>query len=162
MSRTLLWVQAGLLALGTALSWAVLFFDYRRFFASGGHVLQFSGCAVTNPLATPCFYGALAFLAALLWALAILRSPARTIGAREQGLQLLIAAGTLFAWGNFAYLAYRFLRPAPTAAAFSCPPAEVPVNPLTAPCFYGALIFLAALVVSVLIRRAWRWSFYRW
>lgn len=159
MSRTLLRVQAAVLALGTAFSWAVLFFDYRRFFASGGHVLQFSGCAVANPLATPCFYGALAFLAAFLWALAILRAPAKAIATRQLGLQWLLGAGTAFAWGNFAYLGYRFLQPSPAAAAFSCPPAEAAANPLTAPCFYGALIFLAALLVSLAIRRAWRRAF---
>ncbi len=148
-----------MLALGTAFSWIVLIFDHRRFFASGGHLLQLSGCVVANPITTPCFYGAVTFLVAFLWALAVLGSPARSVAARQLGLQWLLAAGTLFAWGNFAYLSYRFLRPTPALAAFSCPPTEAPINPLTAPCFYGALIFLATLVVSVVIRRMWRWPF---
>ncbi len=156
MNRTLLWVQAAVLALGVAFSWTVLVFDYRRFFASGGRVLQLSGCAVANPLTTPCFYGALAFLVAFLWAVVILQSPAKAVASRQLGLQWLLAAGTLFAWGNFSWLIYRVLKPPPAAAVFSCPPIEAPAHPLTAPCFYGALLFLVALIDSVVIRKVWR------
>lgn len=154
MNRTLLRVQVAVLALGTGFSWITLVFDYRRFFASGGHVLEISGCAVANPVITPCFYGALAFLAAFVWAIAILRSAPEAASKGQRGLQWLLAAGTVFAWGNFAYEVYRFMQPQPAAAAFSCPAGEAAVNPLMTPCFYGALIFLMALIVSVLIRRA--------
>jgi hypothetical protein len=154
MTRTLLKVQAAVLAVGTGFSWITLVFDYRRFFASGGHVLNISGCVVTNPAMTPCFYGALAFFAAFVWALVILRSAQEVVLRRQRGLQLLLAAGTVFAWGNVAYEVYRFMQPQPPTSAFSCPAGEVAVNPLMTPCFYGALIFLTALVVSVLIIRA--------
>jgi hypothetical protein len=156
MNRTLLKVQVAVLAIGTGFSWITLVFDYRRFFASGGHVLNISGCAVTNPVVTPCFYGALAFLAAFVWAFAILRSAPEAVLKRQRGLQFLLAAGTVFAWGNFAYEVYRFMQPRPAASAFSCLAGEVAVNPLMTPCFYGALIFLTALVVSILITRAHR------
>jgi hypothetical protein len=156
MNRALLKVQVAVLAIGTAFSWITLVFDYRRFFASGGHALNISGCAVTNPVIAPCFYGALAFLAAFAWALVILRSSPDAILKRQRGLQLLLVAGTVFAWGNFTYEVYRFLQPQPAASAFSCPAGEVAVNPLMTPCFYGALIFLTALVVSILIIRARR------
>lgn len=154
MNRTLLKMQTGVLAIGTVFSWITLVFDYRRFFAAGGNVLSTSGCAVTNPLLTPCFYGALAYLAAFVWALAILRSAPDEILKRQYRLQLLLVAGTVFAWGNFAFEAYRFKLAQPAASAFSCPPGEVAVNPLMTPCFYGALIFLTSLVVSVFIIRA--------
>lgn len=153
MSGKLLKAQVAVLAVGTAFSWTTLFFDYRRFFASGGHVLETSGCAVANPIVTPCFYGALAFFAAFLWAVAILRSPPEAVSSRQKGLQWLLTAGTVFAWGNFAYEVYRFLQPQPVASAFSCPPMAEAANPLMTPCFYGALIFLTALVVSLFIRR---------
>ena len=42
-------------------------------------MFEWSDCVVTNPLLTPCFYGALAFLAAFVWALVLLRS-ARAAG----------------------------------------------------------------------------------
>lgn len=156
MERTLLKVQVSVLAIGTGFSWITLIFDYRRFFASGGHVLQFSGCVVTNPIITPCFYGALAFLVAFVSALMILRSTSAMALKKQRGLQLLLAAGTVFAWGNFTYEAYRFMQPQPVASAFSCPAGEAAINPLLTPCFYGALIFLTALVVSVFIIRAHR------
>jgi hypothetical protein len=156
MAQPLLRIQVAVLAVGTAFSWITLLLDYRRFFASGGNVLELSGCAVANPVMTPCFYGALAFLAAFAWAVAIVRSTPDAVPARQRGLHWLLAAGTLFAWGNFAYETYRFLQPQPAPSAFSCPTGEAAVNPLMTSCFYGALIFLTALVVSVLIRRAHR------
>ncbi len=154
MDRLLLKVQVALLALGTAFSWSTLFFDYRRYFAAGGHAFELSGCAVANPLVTPCFYGAMAFLAAFVWALAVLRSPSAAVARRQRGLSALLAAGTVFAWGNFAYEVYRFSQPHAAASAFSCPAGEAAAHPLTTPCFYGALIYLAALVVSLRILRA--------
>jgi len=156
MGKVLLKAQVAVLAIGTGFSWITLAFDYRRFFAAGGQVLELSGCAMANPLVTPCFYGALAFLAAFIWAVAILASAPGAILRRERGLRILLAAGTLFAWGNFGYEVYRYLQPQPAAAAFRCPPGGAAAHPLTLPCFYGALIFLAALVCSVLIIRARR------
>ncbi len=156
MDRRLPWVQAAVLATGTAFSWITLVLDYRRFFAAGGHVLELSGCIVANPVVTPCFYGALAFLAALVWSVLVLRAgpkvEGRGVDVRSQRrLHWLLLAGTIFAWGNFGYLAWLYLRPVPKVSAFACPPGEAPINPLLAPCFYGALIFSAALGVSVAI-----------
>ncbi len=142
--------QAALLAVGCAFSWFTLVIDYQQFFAAGGRVLQLSGCAVTNPAATPCLYGALAFLTAFVWSLALLRHPVEEGFGSQKGLTWLLGAGALFAWGNFAYLAYVFLNARPRSA-LSCPPGEAAVNPIGAPCFYGALIFTAALVVAVLL-----------
>ncbi|MGZ5205645.1 MAG: hypothetical protein ACXWIZ_12175 [Caldimonas sp.] len=147
-------VQVALLGLGTAFSWFTLVVDYRRFFAAGGRVLELSGCAVANPLMTPCFYGALAFLAAFVWSIAVLRSPPQAATRRQRGLHWLLAAGTIFAWGNFAYEVYRFSQPQPSPSAFSCAKDAAVANPLTTPCFYGALIYLAAFVVSLVILRS--------
>ncbi len=156
MNRILLKAQVAVLALGTGFSWITLLFDYRRFIAAGGHMLELSGCAVANPVVTPCFYGALAFLVAFVWALTILRSAPGAVRNRQHKLQFLLAAGTAFAWGNFAYEVYRFMQPQPPASAFRCPPGAVAVHPLMLPCFYGAIIFLMALACSVLIIRAHR------
>ena len=41
----------------------------------------------------------------------------------------------------------------PTSSEFGCSVGDLVVNPLMTPCFYGALIFLTALVVSLLITR---------
>lgn len=153
MRNNLLKLQVAVLALGTAFAWITLVLDYRRFFAAGGHALELSGCIVANPIATPCFYGALAFLAALVWSVAVLRAKPDRALHTERGLQWLLAAGTLFAWGNFGYEVYRFLQPVAGTSPYSCPPGAA-ANPLLAPCFYGALLFLTALVISLLILRA--------
>jgi hypothetical protein len=149
MDRRLLRIQTLALAIGTVFSWTTLVFDYRRFFAAGGRAFEFSGCVVANPLATPCFYGAIAFLAALVWAAAILGSAPEIARPRQRGLYWLLAAGTTFAWGNFGYEVYRYLEPHPAPSAFSCPAGgEVATHPLAAPCFYGAIIYLSALLIS--------------
>ena len=156
MDRLLFRLQVAVLAIGTAFAWFTLVGDYRRFFSAGGHAFEWSGCAVTNPLLTPCFYGALSFLAGFVWALVLLRSAREAVAGRQRGLNWLLAAGTVFAWSNFAYEAFLFSRQRP-ASAFSCPPpGQVAVHPLLAPCFYGALIFLAALAISLLILRTRR------
>jgi hypothetical protein len=152
MKRALLWLQVAMLALGTVFSWTTLVFDYQRFFAAGGHALELSGCLIANPVITPCFYGALAFLAALVWAVVVLRSAPERVANRQLDLQWLLAAGTVFAWGNFGYEVYRYLQAEPVPA-FACPPSGPAANPLTLPCFYGALIYTAALAVSALIVR---------
>lgn len=153
INRAMLKVQIVVLALGAGFSLISLVFDYRSFFASGGHILQASACAVANPIMTPCFYGALAFLAALVWAVAIPRSAPEILLGRQHRLQWLLAAGTVFAWSNFAYELYLFIQPQPVTPAFSCQKSVAAINPLMTPCFYGALIFLAALVTSILILR---------
>lgn len=154
MSGKLRRLQVAILAIGVLFSWTTLVLDYRRFFASGGQVLELSGCAIANPLATPCFYGALAFAIAFAWSVVILRADEDVAAAGQQrGLSWLLVAGTLFAWGNFAYETYRYLQPQPTPSAFSCPAGEAVPNPFTTSCFYGALIFLAALLVAALLRR---------
>ena len=146
MNRRLVRLQAVLLAIGTAFSWTTLVLDYRRFFAAGGRAFELSGCVVANPLVTPCFYGAIAFAAAFAWAVTILRGRAERAPARQRGLHWLLAAGTVFAWGNFAYEVYQYFQPQSAPSAFSCPPGAS--NPLAAPCFYGAIIYLSALLVS--------------
>jgi hypothetical protein len=154
--RLLLRLQVAVLASGTAFAWFTLVGDYRRFFSAGGRVFEFSGCLVANPLLTPCFYGALAFLGAFGWAVLVLRSAPERVAGRQRGLNWLLVAGTIFAWGNFSYELLRFSQRRPVPA-FSCPPpGDTVVHPLLTPCFYGALVFLTAMVVSIFILRTRR------
>ncbi len=154
MDRFRLRLQVVVLAIGTAFAWYTLADDYRRYFSAGGRMFEWSGCVVINPLLTPCFYGAFAFLAAFVWALVLLRSAPEAVTRRQRGLNRLLVAGTVFAWGNFAYEMFLYSAQRP-ASAFSCPPpGEAAIHPLMMPCFYGAWIFLAALAVSRSILRA--------
>jgi hypothetical protein len=155
MDRLLLRLQIAVLAIGTVFAWFTLVGDYHRFFSAGGRAFEWSGCVVTNPLLTPCFYGALAFLAALVWALLLLRSAPEKVAGHQRRLNWLLAAGTVFAWGNFAYELFLYSQQRP-ATVLGCPPGEPIVHPLMTPCFYGALIFLTALAISLLILRTRR------
>ncbi len=121
--------RTALLALGTAFSWITVAADFNEYFF---------GFGITNPLLTPCFYGAIGFFAAFI--LSVLNVEKTLLG--------LLIGGTLFAWGNFAFEAWRFYSPVPVSSAFSCPPVAGG-DPFLQPCFYGALIFTAALAVSL-------------
>jgi hypothetical protein len=125
MIKVLLKVQVAVLAAATVFSWFTLLTDYRRFFAAGGH--------------------------AFVWAVAVLRSAPGMTLRHQRGLNWLLTAGTVFAWGNFGYEVYRFSQPQPSASAFSCTKEAALVNPLMTPCFYGAIFYLTALVVSMFI-----------
>lgn len=59
---------------------------------------------------------------------------------------VVLTAGTLFAWTNFIYELINYLqKKACTTGCF------VGANPFLTPCFYGALVFLLALILNILI-----------
>jgi len=58
---------------------------------------------------------------------------------------IVLLLGTIFAWGNLALETYNYLNQKP--CQFSCTASQV-VNPVFTPCFYGALTFLTALILS--------------
>jgi len=62
---------------------------------------------------------------------------------------IILLAGTIFAWGNFAYELINWLnkRACTTGCVIGL------VNPFLTPCFYGAIFFTIAFVLSVLILR---------
>jgi hypothetical protein len=147
MNKKLFLVLIILLAGGTIFAWYNVFAEYARFFGSGGSFLDFSERAYANPLKTPCVYGAIMYLIALVWALDIFSSLAQSPFRRLKKLSWLLLLGTLFAWGNFVYLSYQFY--AKGTSCLSCT-GQAAASPLQAPCFYGALIYSAALAVSLL------------
>lgn len=60
---------------------------------------------------------------------------------------VVLLCGVLFAWGNFGYELYNWLHN--KACATGCSVGLV--NPFLTPCFYGALFFTIAFVLSCLI-----------
>ena len=79
----------------------------------------------------------------------VLRAAPELMTQRQRGLNWLLTAGTVFARGNSVDEVYRFIQPQPSSSAFSCRREAALVHPLMTPCFFGALIYLAALVVSI-------------
>ncbi len=58
---------------------------------------------------------------------------------------IILLIGTFFAWGNFIYELVNWLDK--RACTFGC--TQGLVNPFLTPCFYGALFFLAAFILSI-------------
>ena len=59
---------------------------------------------------------------------------------------IVLLCGTLFAWGNFGWELINWLKG--KACTTGC---AVGVNPFLTPCFYGAVFFLVAFILSVFI-----------
>ena len=150
MPKRLLWAQALLAAAGAVFAWTTVLGDVSRFIAAGGHLWRFRGCSVPNPLGTPCFYGAVLFLVVLVWAISQLQAahPERRV---QRQLVVMLAAGTLFAWGNFGREWWRYRQSA--SGTFRSCSGTLAVHPIHTPCFTGALLYLAVLIVALLVAR---------
>jgi len=120
---------------GVLFSWYTVINDFLRFYKIYGTIFRIENCLVPNPVTTPCFYGAVAFLIALI--LLLIK--------KFLFLKYLLIGGTVFAWTNFAYEAYKFYLPSNTAK-IGCSGIEVE-SIFTTPCFFGALIYLTALLI---------------
>lgn len=60
---------------------------------------------------------------------------------------ILLLAGTIFAWGNFSLELWNWLNK--QACTTGC--AVGLVNPFLTPCFYGAIFFLLAFILSAML-----------
>lgn len=123
------------LIFGVGFSWYTVFSDFLRFHKIYGTIFKIENCLVPNPVTTPCFYGAIVFFVALVTLL--LR--------KYQFLNYLLAGGTLFAWSNFLYEAYKFYLPS-NIQKIGCSGIVV-TNIFNTPCFYGAIIYLGSLLI---------------
>lgn len=155
MKEILIKIQLGILLAGTLFSWFTIYNDFKRFYAIYGTLTKISDCAIPNPITTPCFYGAIAFFIASVMAFKIYKRKEQTdvISANniQNKLWYLLIAGTIFAWGNFGYEAYKFYSVTTTELKVSC--SGIPTeNVFLTPCFYGSVIFLGSLVVGTLIK----------
>jgi len=151
MKNKLFRLQTLTLAGGSIFAWYTVFGDFSRFFSAGGRITQFSGCQFPNPLITPCFYGAIAFLIALGWSIFILQNPENKKRISQKRLNWLLLAGTLFAWSMVAKEFYKYFTPH-TGAYIGC--SGLPTqNPVFTPCLTGASIYLISLILSIFILR---------
>jgi len=65
---------------------------------------------------------------------------------------VVLLCGTLFAWGNFIWELVSWFNK--RACTLGC--AEPGANPFSTPCFFGALFFTLAFILSALILRGSR------
>jgi hypothetical protein len=153
MNKIVFKLQTLVLLIGTLFAWFTVYTDFSRFYNLYGSVTKISGCAIPNPVTTPCFYGAFAFLLGLIWAYKIQKkeSKGEDIRTKQRNLRYLLIGGTIFAWSNFAYEIVKYFS-AKTAVKVSC--SGVPTdNVFLTACFYGSVIFLVSLITSIVIKR---------
>jgi hypothetical protein len=145
---------------GTIFAFTAVFFDFKRFYLIEQTIFKVKDCAIPNPVATPCFYGAFGFLLAAIWSYYILRRSVKsrtavvsashfdTVKKQQKYFVAFAAFGTAFAWAN---MTLEFIRTNQAAGQphVGCSGATV-TNPFLTPCFGGSVIFLTLLVVSIL------------
>ena len=134
--------------MGVLFSWYTAVNDFIRFYNTEGTIFKIKDCFFPNPVTTACFYGAIAFLVAFIWSVYILKNKdAVKKEFHQTRLSWLLAAGTIFAWANFANVLYKFYG---TGSNIGC--SGVPISsPFLTPCFYGSVIFLVSLIIALII-----------
>jgi len=144
-------VQSFVLLVGTIFAWFTVYTDFTRFYNLYGDITKISGCVIPNPVTTPCFYGAFAFLGAFIWSLYIQKMPKEKRIAHQKKLSIFLVAATIFAWSNLALEIYNFYLQK-TGSKVSC--SGVATNNIfTTACFIGSMIFLTSLIISFVINR---------
>ena len=144
--KNLLYLQSLLLLSGTIFAWGNVLKEFKIYFAAGGQILQTAGCPVTNPIITPCFWGATAFLIAFTWSIYILNTKQSRQLASEIKLKWLLVASTIFGWGNVALEFYKYYA-SKMQPIVSC--TGVIKSPIYTPCFTGSIIFLTSLIYAL-------------
>lgn len=133
---------------GAIFAWTTLIGQFQKFLAVYDSIFRFSDCIIPNPIATPCFWGAVAFVVAFIWSLYLIVRP------NERGdiwLSRFLLFGVLFALAVLGYEAIEFYHLVDFGGvSVSCAPG---VHPLNTPCFTGFLFFLAAFVLSWVLRK---------
>jgi hypothetical protein len=145
-----MWLLA-FLTTGTVIAWSTVTLAFIRFYRVEGTLLNVTNCQLSNPITTPCFYGAIAFIVSLVWATSL----ARDLNVRRrgyEGLWWLLLASTIFGWSNVAYELWRWHQSS-TGFIVSCTTEPIS-SPLQSPCLYGSTMFLAAWLTVGLMRRA--------
>ncbi|MFA6304297.1 MAG: hypothetical protein WCV73_01950 [Patescibacteria group bacterium] len=135
---------------GTVFAFYTVAQDFNKFYAIEWTFFKIQDCQIPNPVTTPCFWGSWAFLIALIWSLNLNKKEILTKLKSLKHLGIFLIAGTIFAWSNFSFVLFKFLKNngQPTIGCSG----QITTNPFTTPCFIGSTIFLVALI--------WAWLVY--
>ena len=150
-------LQTITLAVGSFIGWREVIAEVNYYcdanaFGIGG-LTSFSGTLTTNPILTPCFWGSIAFVIALVWSLMILfNKSVKWQKVQMRNIFWLLLGATIFAWTNTSYTFYKYYADNPGIPYFGCP-AERIDNPFTTACFMGATAFLVALIINIFYKR---------
>jgi hypothetical protein len=147
--KKMYFVQSLVLLAGTIFAWFTVYADSSRFYNLYGNITRISDCVIPNPITTPCFYGAFAFLGAFIWSLYILRFSKEKKIIHQKRINILLIASTIFAWSNLALEIYNFYLQK-TSPKVSCSGVATD-NIFTTACFIGSMLFLTSLIISFVI-----------
>jgi len=136
-----------ILLFGTLFAYYSVFREYMEFYGLYKSIFRIKNCTIPNPVTTPCFYGALAFLAAFIYSLKITKIETEKMKRNIQYLILILIGSNIFAGVNNAIIFYKFFS---ASDKIGCSGRPID-NPFTTPCFVGGTIFFIALLVSLLI-----------
>jgi prepilin-type N-terminal cleavage/methylation domain-containing protein len=152
MKKVLPWILSLVLFGGTIFAWVTVFRDFAYFRTFVDSYFVFDNPFVKNPLATPCFYGAFAFLGGFIWSLFSLRPRMIEVQKRKfKFLSWFLIFGNIFAWTNMVILVRSFClsQATPVFGCSSGPKTWADI--FSSSCFIGSSIFLVALIVNVFI-----------
>jgi len=148
MTTVLRYVLSATILGGAVFAWTTLFGQFERFLGVYHTLFRFADCIMPNPLITPCFYGAVAFLVALGWSAYLIVRPSMR---GDVWLSRLLLFGVFFALAVLGYEAAEYYKWIDFGGvSVSCAPG---VHPLATPCFTGLLFFGAAYALSFAILR---------
>ncbi len=149
MSKKYSWLLTLSLFGGTVFAWYTIWNDFQRFYGNEGTIFKINDCISPNPVTTPCFYGGIAFIIALIWSIILVKKSTEQFHLGLKKLLWLLVASTIFAWGNFSYEVIKFINRG-AKPAIGCS-GQLVTNPIYTPCFVGAAIFLLSLLIALVL-----------
>lgn len=149
-----LWLQALALTIGSIIGWVTVVREIDYFCDVQGTgltgITSFTGNITTNPIATPCFWGSIAFVVALVWTIYLLLQHDRAkLIWHQTRLIWLLAGSTIFALSNNLYTFYKYYSQSTGTDYFGCSIDNIG-NPFVTACNAGFLAFLLALIFGYL------------
>ncbi|MFC1649679.1 hypothetical protein ACFL2C_03150 [Patescibacteria group bacterium] len=135
------------LLLGSIIAWYETISKFAAFYGNEGTLFKVKDCVIPNPITTPCFWGATAFVIALILAYKFYKKSSKKF---EKYFLWFMIACVLFAWGNFA-VELRGVQPVPGALIAPC--TANPVSPFLSACFFGSILFTLSLISTYLISK---------
>lgn len=142
-------IQILALVVGSIIAWSTVIKNFINFYQVEGTLFKVMDCNFTNPVLTPCFWGAIAFIIALIWAVSLYTKRGQANQTKQQWwLFLLLIASTIFGWANVVYEEWQIIL-AHGGAVTGCSGTMTSITQSS--CMYGSIMFLIAMVATWMI-----------
>jgi len=129
---------------GGIFAWYQVITGFMRFYGIYQTIFKVQNCAFPNPVTTPCFYGAIGFIVALVWAIKLYRKADLN---RKDVLYFtyFMIGCVIFGFSNVAIEFYQFSK-ATSGSITGC--SGLITNPWQSPCLKGSSFYLLTLIIS--------------